>query len=376
MHLLCDVILCCLSCSHDTLDPQGDQPQTVASVRENVAPQPSSNQSPGERAIRGWESKESSSASEGSATNKLTTTIQENASQDVGANSADQITTSIDRKWFDEIQQDMDPSNDGWDTEVFSAAANKQLKQLGKLIMSGHLPTTGDLSTFLSEDFSCSVLRPTDLQQVFADRSVTVWRPQKYEPDSVHHGASELTSALVELTAGLEAASDKYFKFKLFRVIPSDQQTETTSYFEISGRTASGAIQRSATWKCRWEPGVGKHGPLLLSITLDDYEEAEVHNSNQTLFSDCTERIFRESQVYDEHFRRAIDYWRARLETYLNIFFDGLRGLALGYANGDGLDDVYLCEPGELPNRLFIQTPESLLRDISVESGVDLLDST
>ena len=377
------VVLCCLSCSRDAVEPQGDQPQpgavdrvAVASATENVSPQPSSDQSSGEHAIRGWQSKEGSSTRDGSATKKLTTAVHKNASRNAGANRAAQITTSIDRKWLDEIQQAMDPSNDGWDTEVFSAAANKQLKRLGKLMVSGHLPTVGDLSTLLSEDFSCSALRPPDLQQVFADGSVTVQRPQKYESEVVHRGASGLTSALMELTAGLEGASHKYFKFKLFRVNPSGQQTETTSYLEISGRRASGAIQRSATWKCRWKPGEGEHGPLLSSITLDDYEEAEIHNSNQTLFSDCTESIFRDSQAYDEQFRRGIDYWRARLETYLNIFFDGLRGLALGDVNGDGLDDVYLCEPGGLPNRLFVQTPEGLLRDISAESGVDLLDST
>ena len=377
------VVLCCLSCSRDASELPGDQSQPVAvdgvavtGTKGNVTLQPSSSQSSDKHVRRGGKSKEGSSTREESHTSKPTSAVHENGSRDAGVHRASQITTSIDRKRLEEIRQDLDPSNDGWDTEVFSEAANKQLKRLGKLMVSGHLPTTGDLSTLLSEDFSCSALRPADLQQVFADGSLTVLRPEKIEPEVVHHGASGLTSALMELTAGLEGASHKYFKFKLFRVNPSGQQTETTSYLEISGRRGSGAIQRSSTWKCRWEPEAGKHGPLLSSITLEDYEEAEVHHTEQTLFSDCTESIFRDSQAYDEQFRRGIDYWRARLERYLKIFYDGLRGLALGDVNGDGLEDVYLCEPGGLPNRLFVQTPEGLLKDISAESGVDLLDST
>ncbi len=46
----------------------------------------------------------------------------------------------------------------------------------------------------------------------------------------------------------------------------------------------------------------------------------------------------------------------------------------MGDVNGDGLDDLYICEPGGLPNRLFLQTPDGSLRDISAKAGVNFLD--
>jgi hypothetical protein len=44
--------------------------------------------------------------------------------------------------------------------------------------------------------------------------------------------------------------------------------------------------------------------------------------------------------------------------------------------NGDRLEDVFFCESGGLPNRLFVQRPDGTARDVSSESGVDYLEPT
>jgi len=54
----------------------------------------------------------------------------------------------------------------------------------------------------------------------------------------------------------------------------------------------------------------------------------------------------------------------------------GRHGMAVGDVNGDGLDDVYICQPGGLPNRLFVQNPDGTATDRSHEAGVDWLDRT
>ena len=353
------VILCCLSCSRDAAQPQ-------------LGPGRSS----GEDVTSSSETEDGSSTREGSASKRTQQPGSPRASKDSNANSAASITTSTAKEWVDNMRRDMDPSKDGWDTEFFAERAGKQLNRLGKILLRDDPTTSDEFAELVASDFSCTPLRPADLEKVFADGSVTVMRPRRYVENALHHGAIAFIGALEELAVGLDGASDKHFKFKLFRVTPLDRQIETTSYLELSGRIASGTVQRLTTWRCRWEPGTSVHEPRLLSIIVDDYEEVEIQNTNQTLFSDCTESIFRDSIVYDEQFRLGIDHWRARLENYLGIFYDGHRGVALGDVNGDGLDDVYLCEPGGLPNRLFIQSPVGLLKDVSTRSGVDLLDST
>jgi hypothetical protein len=54
----------------------------------------------------------------------------------------------------------------------------------------------------------------------------------------------------------------------------------------------------------------------------------------------------------------------------------GIHGLALGDVDGDELDDLFLCEPGGLPNRLLLHKADGTVRDVSAVSGVDYLEAT
>jgi hypothetical protein len=49
-------------------------------------------------------------------------------------------------------------------------------------------------------------------------------------------------------------------------------------------------------------------------------------------------------------------------------------GVAVGDVNGDDLDDVYVCQPGGLPNLLLVQNGDRSATDRSEAAGVDWLD--
>ena len=70
------------------------------------------------------------------------------------------------------------------------------------------------------------------------------------------------------------------------------------------------------------------------------------------------------------------EHWLRRIEKVHNMVDIERTGLAVGDVNGDGLDDVYLCQGGGLPNRLFVQNPDGTARDASKKAGVDWLDHT
>jgi hypothetical protein len=48
----------------------------------------------------------------------------------------------------------------------------------------------------------------------------------------------------------------------------------------------------------------------------------------------------------------------------------------VGDANGDGREDLFVCQPAGLPNRLYIQQTDGTLVDRSEECGVDWLDAS
>jgi tetratricopeptide (TPR) repeat protein len=76
-----------------------------------------------------------------------------------------------------------------------------------------------------------------------------------------------------------------------------------------------------------------------------------------------------------EQLSRGIPYWMARLDAATGIDIYGNNGIAVGDIDGDGRDEVYVCQPAGLPNKLF-QWRDGRLVDITAAAGVDLLDDT
>ncbi|MEZ5300404.1 MAG: hypothetical protein R3F11_07025 [Verrucomicrobiales bacterium] len=66
--------------------------------------------------------------------------------------------------------------------------------------------------------------------------------------------------------------------------------------------------------------------------------------------------------------------WRLGMDASLGVDSAGHAGGAIGDANGDSFDDLYVCDLGGLPNRLYLANPDGTVRDASAESGADWLD--
>jgi len=65
----------------------------------------------------------------------------------------------------------------------------------------------------------------------------------------------------------------------------------------------------------------------------------------------------------------------ARLDPATGIGIYGSNGIAVGDIDNDGADEVYVCQPGGLPNRLY-KDMDGKFRDITEQAGVGVLDDT
>ncbi|MFT5407559.1 MAG: hypothetical protein ACI9NC_000264 [Verrucomicrobiales bacterium] len=270
-----------------------------------------------------------------------------------------------------------DPSSDGWPTEALSAQAKEQLKGLGKLILHPEQLDGAALRQFVSSDFSFNTLEPTPPELVYSDSALGVERMTTPPAATPRQGIGEFEAALRDLATRLAGADDKRFEPKVFRVEQESGNSFTTQqYVALSGLTETGVIEQHATWRTRWITGSGDSPPRLTRLDVSEFEQVTTSTSGRTLFSDCTQSVLGSNPSFQQQLGRGFGHWLQRIQDAQYFFWLGMPGVALGDVNGDGLDDLYLCQEDGLPNRLYVQNPDGTLRDNSEAAGVNWLEGS
>jgi len=271
-----------------------------------------------------------------------------------------------------------DPAGDGWDTEVFNAAAGVQLKVLAKLLEHAEAIELNKLEALATPAFTCNALRPSDLEVVFEDQSLIVRRaPKQATPGrsgDPSDGPPRLLNALTQLAQPLPG--EIRVKFKLFRVEPGEAAITTHVYYEASGHADDAVVQHNAVWICAWQSGSPDQRPRLSRIQVADFEEVATRGTRRELFADCTRAVLGHNACFKDQLLPGREHWLRRVETTLGLESAGHTGLAVGDVNGDGLEDVYVAQSAPFPNRLFVQNADGTATDIAAQATVDFLDHT
>lgn len=269
----------------------------------------------------------------------------------------------------------IDAAADGWQTEAFNEASGKQMKLLSRLFEEPLDKLTVD--SLVDDSFVCSTLCPDSLREVFRDRSLRVQRADTFEDrengNDEFRGPAGLISAIQQFRHQYSDNAPERVKLKPFRVSTDGERATTTLYFNSVGVSELGTLQVNAKWQLDWSAGDSKK-PKLLTIKLEDYESVLHRGPGERMFSDCTKSVLGSTTAYRQQFLRSTDHWRARLPRDLGLDVVANHGLAIGDVNGDQLEDLYVCQQGGLPNRLFIQNADGTLRDESATCGADWLD--
>ncbi len=137
--------------------------------------------------------------------------------------------------------------------------------------------------------------------------------------------------------------------------------------YDVRSENEGRLEQRIGTWKQSWSDG---------SITSFEPAGEILTHADRPWFRDITGYTFLDESSFSEQLTRGVPYWRSRLDPACGIDLYGEQGIAVGDIDGDGRDEVYICQPGGLPNRLYKQDGSGRLRDISDSAGVAMLDDT
>ena len=147
----------------------------------------------------------------------------------------------------------------------------------------------------------------------------------------------------------------------------------TETVYDLVGVGAkSGIEQRVGTWRMEWRrDSAGRWRVGRWEAGVETRSRAP-----RRLFSDITAVALGGTASFREQMLRGTDDWRSQLDAAWGIDVYGNTGLAVGDFDGDGFDDLYVCEPAGLPNRLYRNRGDGTFEDVRETAGVGLLDDT
>ena len=131
--------------------------------------------------------------------------------------------------------------------------------------------------------------------------------------------------------------------------------------YEVAGEREGELLYGTGAWRLNWD------GERIVDLApMEDH----VASAQEPYFRDVT------SLRSPKQLSHGVPYWRAHLDPASGIDIYGSNGIAAGDIDQDGVDEVYVCQPGGLPNRLYKFGPDGELIDITAAWGVGLLDDT
>ncbi|REJ68689.1 MAG: VCBS repeat-containing protein [Planctomycetota bacterium] len=273
--------------------------------------------------------------------------------------------------------EEMDnPTSDGWYSEVLAEEAGQQLKRLAKLLAGDKPITTSQLELLLTEDVEAQALLPANLDVVRQGPTYRVERARPRSSDAMpsaepHKGIAAFADALADFSNRFSTAGSRQAKFKIFRVTQLDAGFTTRQLLTVTGVGRDKRTEAHATWTIRWSKGTKYSKARIARVEVDRLEISETRDRSQPLLADCSEAVLGSTPAYQQQLRRGLTYWTERAQQTRFTYMLGTPGLAIGDVNGDGLDDVYLCQEEGLPNHLFLQRGDGTVEEASATWGVD-----
>jgi len=134
--------------------------------------------------------------------------------------------------------------------------------------------------------------------------------------------------------------------------------------------------QRVGYWDLEWEASPSSPNAPVFRIRKWHVLDETRSRSLAPVFVDTTAAALSRNPSYAAQLLRGTDYWRTVLDGACGIDIYGHNGVSVADVDNDGYDDLYICQPAGLPNRLYRNCGDGTFEDITEASGLGILENT
>ena len=188
--------------------------------------------------------------------------------------------------------------------------------------------------------------------------------------EQVVEGRDEVLKSFRQWPSSWSSGTVERSKFKVVKVKVTDERLQTTELVALLAKGTK-ADEYNGVWETQWviQEGELKHlATKVLSSRVVTLGEG-------SLFQDVTSSILPVDCREDPELTEENIYWRERVPAAFEPDQFGETGVSIADVNGDGLEDVYLCQIAGLRNRLWLRTDKGLLKE-SPPCGLEIRDNT
>ena len=212
-----------------------------------------------------------------------------------------------------------------WESERLSGRALAILK---KLVKPGSA-----VEEWLAADFLGESPVPEKLRVV--ESTDSGW--QRWVDTEDHHkklGRREFVGALRNRLRGET-------RVKVTGIVVEKDEVRTEVYVESCGDDR----QATARWGCRWVLEEGG-GMCLRGLEREGYEELRGSGKGEPVFVDATAEVLGGVEHFSAQIQRGMADWAGEISRFSDMALTGHHGIAVGDVDGDGREDVFVCDGG------------------------------
>jgi len=229
---------------------------------------------------------------------------------------------------------------------------------------------TAPIEHVLSSDFSGSSWQPVE--------SAVLRSPASGLQVRRLHFSSQSSLSREAFLRGFRSTIGTFSKlftaeFQITNIISSSSLITTHVRYQLAGTGQDFyREQRVGDWSIEWAPARNNDFVVTRWQALKEIRS----RSSRPFYSDVSRSSFGANTSYSSQLLHGADYWRTILDTAAGIDIYGHNGVSVGDIDNDGLDDIYICQPAGLPNRLYRNLGNGAFEDITEASGTGVIDNT
>ena len=272
---------------------------------------------------------------------------------------------------LDEVLRLVAPGADEFVTEKYASEIARLLNGWGQALKTAP-PALSELANFLNSSVEATLIAASEESSVRSGGGIEVTR-RRFAANTTKNRERFLDEMKKYLAPFVHMQTAEFEITGVKEITDSPLTVQAEIRYDLAGSRADGAREeRVGNWSTRWT----RADSNAWRAARWEASAETVSRARGPIFIDITAQALGQTESYRSQMLRGVDHWRTVLDGASGIDVYGNNGLAAGDINNDGFDDLYICQPAGLPNRLYRNRGDGTFEDVTEKAGVAVLDAT